>query len=461
MSSKLGQNNHEPKWDDYLGPLLAGLTAVLALIVVGVHVYLASTGKSNTLATLLLNVLALLFSAVCTIWVGRWSALRENKAFIRAALRTTYGLHEGLVVTERLALDGIARMKSRSAMEAAVAAQFWEEVLGRTLDQVRALMRRAQETIANWKEFGPEEVEQLSHADEKKASALQEVESATEQMRSMIDGLRESLGSGRTERLQARLEALEQEKERITASSALAMPSSGEVRRLLAAGAFEEAILAYSSLIAASPDNHSLYIGRARARYLANDNTGALADLDEAQTRYPNDPTIGRMREDIKKGQKLAPIALATNPPWRKEVNRANSYLAMGDGENALAHFRVAEEAGLFSIFAAENAAMAFLLLGRTNEARDSIHAVMPAISGLFLRAQAFALLALADALDGKAASASATELEACVSEISALELTFDLAESPLQFLMRGLVKVGRLSSEAAGVFAVLSRERK
>ena len=94
-----------------------------------------------------MNVLALTFSTICTIWVGRWSAQRENRAFIRAALRTTYGLHEGLGVAEQSALQAVSRMKNRQELSTVVASQFWEEVIGRVLDHLRGLMREAQATI--------------------------------------------------------------------------------------------------------------------------------------------------------------------------------------------------------------------------------------------------------------------------------------------------------------------------
>lgn len=440
----------EGKWGDYLGPGLACLTAALATIVVVAHIYLASTGKANPLATLLLNILALTFSTICTVWVGRWSALRENKAFIRAALRTTYGLHEGLELAQQAALDGISRMKSRSGLDAGVSAQFWEEVVGRLVDQVRALMRRAQETVANWKEFGPEEIEQLAHAEENKATALGEVAAATDQVRAILDNLRESVGQVHTERLQARIEALEQEKARITALSAFALPGTGEARRLLASGAFEEAIAAYSSLIAIQPQAHTLYLARARARYLADDRPGALADLEAAELLFPTDPVIPRMRDEINQGRQPSPVAVP--PSWRGHVDRANSSLAAGRGDEALEHFAAAEQAGLFVVFAAENAAMAMLLQGRTNDARDRIRAILPSITGLFVRIQALTLLALADALEGRDGAESLEQLETAVKELRLVGSKFDLSQSPLQHLLLGLLRTNRMSERVEGV---------
>jgi tetratricopeptide (TPR) repeat protein len=448
----------QAKWDDYLGPGLAGLTAVLAVVVIGAHVYLAGTGKVDAISTLLLNILALTFSTVCTVWVGRWSALRENRAFIRAALRTTYGLHEGLQVAEQAAIDGIGRMKPRANLDGNISSQFWEEIVGRVVDQVRALMRRAQETVANWKEFGPEEVEQLSHAEETKATALTEVAAATEQVRGMLNNLKESLGAPQAERLQVRIEALEQEKARITASSALGLPATGEARKLLAVGAFEEAIAAYSSLIAVSPEGHSLYIARARARYLADDKAGALADLDYAEKLCPTDTVISRMREEINEGRRPSPVSVPAEPAWRDDVYRANRSLQLGQGEDALQHFEAAEREGLFPVFAAENAAMALLLLGRNDDARTRIHSVMPSMTGLFVRTQAFALLALADALQGIQATEAFTKLEDCLRELHRMGSRFDLTQSPLQHLFQGLMRMGKMSERVEKVHQAIQQ---
>ena len=86
-----------------------------------------------------------MFSSVCTIWVGRWSALRENKAFIRAALRTTHGLLEGLRAAEQSAAEGIARMRDRESLAPEVQGVFWSELVGRVVDQIRSLKRDAEQ----------------------------------------------------------------------------------------------------------------------------------------------------------------------------------------------------------------------------------------------------------------------------------------------------------------------------
>ncbi len=439
---------------DYVGIGLAVGTGLLAAAVVAGHVYLASIGKADAVTTLLLNLLALTFTTVFTVWVGRWSAHRENKAFIRAALRTTYGLHEGLEAAERSAVDGIARMKARTALTAGAGTDMWEEVFGRVLDQIRGQMRRAQETVANWREFLPEEVDKLNQAEEKKASAINEVTLAVEQARALLSDLSETPEAPGTVALRARIEALEQEKSRITASSALAMPAAGEARRLLAMGALEEAIAAYSSLIDMSPDSHSPYLARARARYLAGDVAGALADLKAAEERCPTDQTIARMRTEIQAGRKLAPVStMAVTQAWRGPVDRGNRALGAGKGDEALRQFHTAREAGLLAVFAAQNEAMALLVLGKGSEAREAINAAFESMTGPFVRVQGLALLAIADAVEGVEQTAAISKLTIAIEDLKLMGKPFAMADSSLQYLLQGLRSTDRFKGAVRDVF--------
>ncbi len=402
-------------------------------------------------------MLALTFSTVCTVWAGRWSALRENMAFIRAALRTTYGLREGLEVAQQIALEGSSRMKPRVSMSSDVTAQFWEELVGRVVDQMRALARVADQTVANWQEFAPEEAQRLSEADRTKADALDEVTVAMEQTRAVLDTLKDSLAAPETARLQARITSLEEERARINASSALAFPASGEARRLLAAGAIEEAIASYSTMITASPDAHTLYIQRARARFLAGDATGALADLDEAEARCSTDPSIARLRTDIKEGKRPPPLAPTSQQPlWREDVAAANNALAAGNGRVALERFQAARKAGLLPVFAIINDAMAHLLLGEPGEARAAVERALPTITGPYVRVQALALLALCDVAEKTDSVEHMTRLTSALRDLRLIGSRFELADSPLQHLALGFYNKNMLIGEVGHIFELL-----
>lgn len=452
-----GNRRSDRRWADLLGPFLAITMAALAVVVVAGHVFLVSRREVDQLSTLLLNLLALVFSSICTIWVGRWSALRENKAFIRAALRNTYGLLEGLKVAEQAALEGINRMSQRSMLAGDVQAAFWTEAIGRVVDHVRSLIRRAQETVANWQEFGPEEVERLAHAEVLKEAAISELRTATQEVTAVLRSVSAEDQSAVTERLRARVEALEHETERLETSSALSVPARGEARKLLAMGALEEAIDAYSALIADGSGGHSIYLARGRARYLAGDRAGALEDIKQAQAIDPSDPSVVRLRRDIEEGRTLAPVLAAAGPSYKPAVSKGNLALAEGDGERARRCFDEAKNLGLFPVFCAQNEAMACLLLGRPVEARETVVRALPETSGPFVRVQALALLAMSEAAAGQSPEATLGQLASAVAALGQLGSRFDVAQSPLQFLFSGLQRNGAMQPPYARVLAILA----
>jgi len=442
---------------DFVGMIFAITTALLAIGTVIAHVYCSAHKPVDAGTTFLLNLLALTFTTACTIWVGRWSARRENRSFIRAALRTTYGMHDALQAAERTALDGIARQRTRSDLAAEISSQFWEDLVGRVLDQVRGVMRQAQETVENWKEFGPEEVERLAAAETVKAQAVDEMAVAIDQARSMLRELKE-LGVYDTAGLRARVDALEQEKARITATAAFAIPASGEARRLMAHGASEEAVAAYSSLIAISPQNYTLYIARARARYLAGDSSGALQDLDIADGMHIGDPTAIKLREDIIQGRKLPPPTLPGAPPEYKEhVYRGNSALAAGEPEEAQKHFDLARDAGLMPIYVTQNKAMALLVAGRYEEAKNSILSIQDSLTGPFVKTQGLIILALADALE-ELSTDSEKKLRDCLAGLHVAGLRFALDSSAIQFALRGLEKRNALNDRARKLMQIFDK---
>lgn len=447
------------KWEDLLGPGLAVLTALLAVLLVTVNVWMVASQSASTVSTLLLNVLTLVFSTVCTVWVGRWSALRENKAFIRAALRTTYGLKEGLEAVEQTALEATARMRTRVGLDPSATAQLWEESVGRVVDQVRALVRRAQETVANWGEFGPEEVEALSTAETAKASAVFDIVDAKSQVQSMLERFGSSLAPDQTAKLQERIEALESAKDQIASSSALAFPTAGEARRLLAVGAFEDAIDAYTSLISAQPESHTLYIGRARARYLKGDREGATADLLEADRLCPTDPAIARMRSDIAQGRNPDVPAARVDPPWKEATDAANAALARGETATALSRIQEADEKGLHPVFVGVNRAMALTLAGSLDDARSCLTGIESLITGPFIRIQARLVYAICDALDGKSVESSKVSLREAAHELALSGARFQVARSPVQHLIIGLSRLGRTPSVLPELIALAQSE--
>jgi len=235
------------------------------------------------------------------------------------------------------------------------------------------------------------------------------------------------------------------------------VPAAGEARKLLAMGALEEAISAYSSLIEMSPSAHSPFLARARARYLAGDTAGALADLKAAEDRCPTDSTIARMRTEIQAGRKPAPVSVApAQQAWKRLVDRGNSALASGRADDALEEYRAARGAGLLPVFAAQNEAMALLALARAAEAKKVIQDEIGSMTGPFVKVQAFALLAVADSIDDTDPEVGIERLKKSLEDLRFMGKPFSMADSSLQYLLQALRNSGQFSGSVRAVFGLL-----
>lgn len=132
------------------------------------------------------------------------------------------------------------------------------------------------------------------------------------------------------------------------------------VRALVRAGKFTDAIDLYTQKLQESPKMYTLFLGRAKARFLAGDRSAALQDIEEAIDLNPDDPAAQRLREQVLEG------ATAERRPITTEANelnkRANSFLEMGDGISAFEFFSKAQEQGASRPFSLFNKAMACFL---------------------------------------------------------------------------------------------------
>jgi tetratricopeptide (TPR) repeat protein len=70
----------------------------------------------------------------------------------------------------------------------------------------------------------------------------------------------------------------------------------------LASGSYPEAVTFYTKLIEHQPRLHTLYIGRAKAKFLAGDRTGAIEDLAYAKALNPEDRNSDAIRLQIEEG---------------------------------------------------------------------------------------------------------------------------------------------------------------
>lgn len=149
-------------------------------------------------------------------------------------------------------------------------------------------------------------------------------------------------------------------------------------------------------------------------------------------------------------------MTIHKTPVWKMCINEGNAALAEGRGFDAQAHFASAEGQGLPPAFAAVHSAMALLLLGRHSVARATVETAIPHAAGVFVHAQLLALSALADALCGRPDAGALGRLENCLLELADIGLPFDLNQSDLHNLMRGLVVRHKLTDRPRSVFRLL-----
>jgi tetratricopeptide (TPR) repeat protein len=442
---------------DIFSIVLAVSSALLAVIVLVGHLYLASLGLTDIVSTLLLSLLTIVFTSVFAALLGRSSALNQNKKFIRSALRTTYGLREQLQFTEQTARQGIEKTRSRLVETPELLSEFWEDLVRHTIDNLLTLMRRADETIANWREFLPEEVSELKKLEDMKDRDIQELANAIHEVKGALSGLSSSPQLADTSALLARISQLESERNRLEATSVLAVPAQGEARKLLAMGAYEEAIEAYSALINAGSSGHGALIGRARARYLAGDKQGALQDLADAEVLAPADAAIARLLSQITQNKPLTPVASPIHVTYQAAVSRGNSALARGDGHSALHEFKQAKELGLFEVLSAQDEAMAHMLLRDASSARSLLENTLPQTTGPYVRPQAHALLAICCFMLREDASTWILQLRQSLKTLKDAGVPFDYRESPLIYFRLGLSRAEMLTGDIEGVFTMLS----
>jgi len=203
-----------------------------------------------------------------------------------------------------------------------------------------------------------------------------------------------------------------------------------KVRALVASGQYAEAVLLYSKMLELQPGSNTLYIGRARAKFLAGDRSGALTDLDEAAKLHPNDQTIESLRAQIEEGVVLGPNT--TTEAWQLSSS-GNEQLARGNGEEAFRLYSQAQELGFHPIFSTFNKAMACSLIKDTDGATYFLNQFKP-IPNSPTEVNSLAMRAIISAIAKAGFAADFRELQDKLAQLSG----FEMNQSPLRHLESG-----------------------
>lgn len=146
----------------------------------------------------------------------------------------------------------------------------------------------------------------------------------------------------------------------------VAAPHEPSVRQLARQGRYSEAVRLYDQQISHSPTMHTLFIGRAKAKFLSGDRAGAILDLDRAAqlNEEDGDGAVASLRLQIDQG--FAPSLSAMRRDDLDEASRFNQLgiasLESGDGAAAFEYFSKAQEEGASRPFSLLNKAFSCVI---------------------------------------------------------------------------------------------------
>jgi ppGpp synthetase/RelA/SpoT-type nucleotidyltranferase len=145
-------------------------------------------------------------------------------------------------------------------------------------------------------------------------------------------------------------------------------------KELMAIERYGDAIVAYNALVSKEPRQFAHYLGRAKARFLSGDASGAVADIAEAERLSPNHPFIARVR-DLIEGR-----ATDQRPANDQSlaVRQGHTALRDGDAVEALKKYEEAEALGFSPVFSVFNRAMARFVEKKFDLARRTLDRVDP-----------------------------------------------------------------------------------
>ncbi|MGJ4961385.1 hypothetical protein [Bradyrhizobium sp. HKCCYLRH3061] len=225
-----------------------------------------------------------------------------------------------------------------------------------------------------------------------------------------------------------------------SSASGVALPEGSldevlRVRDLVADGRYPEAIAAYDAKIAEQPKSVTLFMGRAKAKFLSGDVAGAEMDIKEAERLQPNNRAVLDLRERIVEGNIATEASSISASQANELTNLGHDALSLGDGELAYLRYSDALDAGASRPFSIFNRAMACVL------ARD-LAGASNLLSGLQIRPgtpmeiNILALRAVIGRLSGDGSEQFAIE---ALQQAVRIKGDFSLQLSPLSKLQAGL----------------------
>lgn len=211
------------------------------------------------------------------------------------------------------------------------------------------------------------------------------------------------------------------------------------VRELIFERRFSEAVALYTTKVDMEPKNYTLLIGRAQAKFLMGDSSGAIADLELAEQKGADSGRLESLKSAIEKGD-IEAISAKPRPVDADDLARSSRLAAEalqdGDGVAAFEHFVHAEGLGMSRGVAAFGKAMSCTLEGDFSGAITFINQlkVYPATP---MKVNICSLRLIIEAVQGTSSETTLDDVRNSVAEMP--EYIYQL--SPLRYLLMGMEK--------------------
>jgi ppGpp synthetase/RelA/SpoT-type nucleotidyltranferase len=368
--------------------------------------------------------------------------LRDSVDLVCAAIRSRFDVIEEIDVGERVYSEGKFGYQSKHlVVRLANDRKFLDEnkpIAGFVCEvQVRTLLQHAWAAIDHQIQYKsnseiPLEIRKrfsaLAGALELADRELQRIDEDAQRIREHIEGAlesdltRQTLTSSADKTPEGR-----QDTKRISA-----------IRDLLKSRSYSEAIALYTEKIELERHSYTLYIGRAKARFLAGDTKKAFEDLDAADEIQASENSK-RLRALFESGDLKeieGTLATSTAREYADGLKRAEQALSEGDGIVAFEEYTKLQEDGYNKAFAIFGKAMACVLEGDIKGCRSFLSGfrIIPATP---MSVNISALITIVKILEGESYKEEFHNIREALDDFPA----YSLANSPIARLMDGLMK--------------------
>jgi ppGpp synthetase/RelA/SpoT-type nucleotidyltranferase/Flp pilus assembly protein TadD len=238
---------------------------------------------------------------------------------------------------------------------------------------------------------------------------------------------------------------------RTSKKSQEATQSALTVREFVSSGNYEEAVKIYSKKIEKSPKMDTLYLGRAKAKFLMGERSSAIDDLNIALGLNPNSSPAKELIGLIQDGSRS--LRSHDNSEANELTKAGHEFLERGDGIGAYEKYSAAVNAGASRPFSTFNKAMACVVANDLTGAQSLLETLRPR-EGTPMAINAKALGCVIEAVGDR--SGFEEEMKALRSLLDKVP-DYSFPMSPLRKLENALPAIGRDSDPSiAEIFEML-----